>query len=178
MEKNNEFNVLRAIGALSVITIHVTSTFGTFGKDSFSYLFFESLNKFCNFAVPLFLFLSIALLINHAINKDKLNVAEFYKKRFIKTVPIFLIYVVIYYIYLKLNGKTLISITQSPWKFFSSYILQGTIYHHLYFMPIIFELYILFPVIYIITKKIRTRPAKRKQACERVPGTLLSHFDN
>lgn len=159
MEKTNklsEFSILRAIGALSVITIHSTSFYVTFSHSSLSYLFLGIINKFCNYAVPLFLFLSIALLTYNTLNKDNLNILEFYKKRFLKTIPVFILYVFIYYIYLKSKNVNLISIKEDLLTFFTSYILQGSIYHHLYFMPIIFQLYILFPIIYFFTKKIKS----------------------
>jgi len=154
-EKLNEFSILRAFGALSVIAIHTTSVFGQFEKYSFPCTFLGIINTFCNYDVPLFLFLSVYLLTSNYLKKDELKLSEFYKKRFLKTIPIFILYVIIYYFYLKLNNKQLITFSENPLHFFSSYLLQGSIYHHLYFMPIIFQLYILFPAIYFFTKKLK-----------------------
>jgi len=149
----NEFSILRAIGALSVITIHVTSTFGQFDNSSLSYLVFGIINKFCNFAVPLFLLLSVMLLIRNSLKSDNFNISNFYKRRFMKILPIYLAYIFVYYLILTIKGSSLINPINEPLKFFTSYILHGDIYYHLYFMPIIFQLYLFFPAIYWITKK-------------------------
>lgn len=153
--KFNEFSILRALGALAVITIHVTSVYGEFNSTSVSYLLFGIVNKFCNFAVPIFLFLSAALLTKNYLSKDNFKILDFYKKRFLKLVPVYLIYVAIYYFYLRYNNIFLLHPIKEPAKFFTSYILQGEIFYHLYFMVIIFQLYILFPIIYWLTKKLK-----------------------
>ncbi len=139
----------------SLSLLYTTSIFGTFNNTSMSYLIFGTINKICNFAVPLFLFLSVLLLVRKHMNDEKFEVLKFYKRRFLKTLPLYLFYVIIYYFYLKFIGANLIPFSKKPFDFFTDYILQGSIFYHLYFMPIIFQLYLLFPIIIKIAKSLK-----------------------
>lgn len=168
MEKSSEFDILRAVGTVAVVVIHTTSIFGTFNSTSMSYLIFGTINKICNFAVPLFLFLSVLLLVRKHINDEKFETLKFYKRRFLKTLPLYLFYVILYYFYLRFIGVELIPFSEKPIDFFANYILQGSIFYHLYFMPIIFQLYLLFPIIIKIAK------AVKKISLPLLPNSFLS----
>jgi peptidoglycan/LPS O-acetylase OafA/YrhL len=86
-----EIDFLRAISALAVITIHVTAKFTeipTFNNLQLSIAFIDN---FVGFAVPSFIFISGMVLFQN-YSTLQTNILTFYKKRFAKIIPIYLLF--------------------------------------------------------------------------------------
>lgn len=84
------FDILNILAALSVIFLHCNGNSFRFTAD-LAWLQAIMVEVFCYWAVPIFMMLSGANLMNY---REKYTTAEFFKKRFFKTVIPFVIYTV------------------------------------------------------------------------------------
>jgi surface polysaccharide O-acyltransferase-like enzyme len=134
-----QFDILRVAAALAVIAIHVTAAY--VGELPLAYLW----NHAVRFAVPLFIVLS-GFLLNYTDGRDAKGTAlVFYLKRLDKILWPYIIWT---FFYSCLNayilGQTNLLL------FFSTLgkdLLWGTGYYHLWFLPIILQLYLLYPLL-------------------------------
>lgn len=140
----------KGLAIIAVVSIHLVSLFSPakFTTPPFN-LFFLSLDQIMRFCVPIFIFLS-GIGLTLALNNQPIQVKPFIKKRLIKTIPLYLLW----------SGYYLATANPSQpwWHFLSnrslpSILLNGQADYHLYFVPIILKLYLVF----IIIKKL---PAK------------------
>src|SRR5574344_1600476 len=148
MGRLKEMDFLRGIGVFAVIIIHLTSTYITYPADSSTYLIWGSINRFFGFAVPLFLAISALVMTYNAKEVGGIDAGRFYLKRLSKVIFALLIWTGIYLVYLKFNGYGIVNPFSHPGEFIKEYILLGHACYHLYFIPIIIQLYLLFPLIW------------------------------
>lgn len=139
-----EIDVARAVAIMAVVLIHVSSfafaksTLGT--VDSRISLF---LNQISRFSVPLFVFISgVGLSLGY---KKEKGYFYFLSKRLRKVVPSYLVWGLIYVIVINQNYDI------STWP--KLFLKGDKIYYHLYFIPMIITLYLLFPIFYSKIKK-------------------------
>lgn len=148
MRKRYEnFDVLRAFAILGVVIIHITAPLATDGD-----LISVVLNQVARFAVPVFFILSgWGLTATNSLEKSD-GYWGFLKARLWAIVPQYLIWNVVYLFY------------SDAWEAYPSFsfdalwtILQeiflGTIYNHLYFVPIIIMFYIIYPLLLKVATK-------------------------
>ncbi len=151
-ETVREFDLARVISMLAVIMIHITAPY--MGRTSeFTVLGMNLaflLNQVTRFAVPLFLLLSGASL---GFSQSGSSPAVFYKKRAIKIGIPYLVWFSLYYVYHLLHTQPAPHVTAGA--FFRS-LLQGQSAPHLYFIIILAQCYLLYPLL--------------KQAVARRPG--------
>lgn len=102
------------------------------------------IKKLGNYGVDVFLVLS-GIGLFFSISKNKLSI--FYKNRFIRIIPEFVIITVVYAII----TKTMTAVEVFETLFFISFFIKGD--RDIWFMPFIMVLYLLFPLIYKIIKK-------------------------
>ncbi|MBI3342386.1 acyltransferase [Candidatus Curtissbacteria bacterium] len=141
-------DILKALAIIAVILIHTTSV-------SFNYVKLASIqnllifDQFLRFSVPLFVATSGYLLAIKYLNQN-LKLSEFFQKRALKLLPSYLVWTAIIYIYLHY-------FTHEPQQHYSLFeiIFLGRADYHLYFVPMLFQLYLLFPVILYLYKKNR-----------------------
>ena len=145
MEKIKEIDYFRGLATIFVILIHITSSYLTFPKNSATYQFFGSFNFALTFVVPAFLFISALVMTYQVKNKDSVNWATFISKRIFKVLSALILWSVIYTLYW--GNYENISI-----KNILNYLTLGTASYHLYFIPLIIQLYLLFPLIWGIVK--------------------------
>ncbi|WP_434642498.1 acyltransferase [Thermoanaerobacterium thermosaccharolyticum] len=144
----DEIDVLKGISIIAVLIIHTTGiAVSDLDKSSLSYIVFAVLNRFLQFAVPAFIFASSMLLMYNYSDGD--NWKLFYKKRFKNVLLPYIVWTMIYGIYLYvIYNEPLKSILTVENLFF------GGMFYHLYFIVIIVQLYVLFPVLLYIYKLI------------------------
>ncbi|MDM1293702.1 acyltransferase family protein [Sphingobacterium sp. N143] len=95
MPRSSYISVLRILAIFLVILIHSSSGYlNSYAPNSFDWNYANWINSFSRYAVPLFVTISGALLLQ----KDE-NIGPFYHKRLLKIVPPFLFWTVIYLIY-------------------------------------------------------------------------------
>ncbi|WP_053218140.1 acyltransferase [Virgibacillus senegalensis] len=144
-----ELNFIRALACLCVVMVHVTANHYSINGQTFNWatLF---LNQIARFGTPAFAIISGFLLYNQAINRG-FKLQKFVSSRFTKIVLPFVIWSIIYLIVRSYNF---------PWmqdgasiKEFVLYFLRGDSYYHLYFMIVVVQFYILFPILQFATSK-------------------------
>jgi surface polysaccharide O-acyltransferase-like enzyme len=147
VKKIEELDFARVVAMLSVIMIHVTST----------YIYVESrymifgmniafiLNQLSRFAVPMFILLSGASL---GLSRQEENCLRFYKKRFLKIGIPYLIWFTVYYFYnYGRNFKDAFAGGLDSVLIYLKSLLLGQSASHLYFIVILIQLYLLYPLL-------------------------------
>ncbi len=118
-------NLLKGFAILAVVAIHVINVF--IGRNP-SLINFD---QFLRFSVPLFTALSgLALAKKYLV---KLEIKNFYQSRLLKLLPLYILWSAIYWL-----------VTRQSFPF----------EYHLYFVPMIFQAYLIFPFILPIIRKL------------------------
>lgn len=158
-EHIHELNITRALAIIAVIMIHSTSTpVATLSSESSLFSIYVFLNIFSKFSVPAFIFLSGLVLFYNYIQKDftKKMVINFYKKRITQIVIPYIFFSVFYYAVIQFYTTRDVGLTINA--LFSIEFLQklliGKAYTHLYYIFIIVQFYLLFPIFLYFLKKI------------------------
>ena len=107
-----------------------------------------SLDQLFRFSVPLFVFISGYTL--YSKYRDNFMFLKFFLKRITKVMPWYVVWSLIIYMYI--NFTVLPGYVNYPiWKL----IFLGKVDYHLYFVSMIFQLYLLFPLLLWIFKKLK-----------------------
>ncbi len=130
-----EIDYLRGLAIIAVITIHITTYYTRMPTITNLTIVYMILIVLARYGVPLFLLVSGFVLYNK-YNKE-FNLNEFYIKRFMSVIPAYIIFSVLYEIW----NRGAIN------KEFISDLLTGGANRHLWFIILIVELYIVYPVI-------------------------------
>jgi probable poly-beta-1,6-N-acetyl-D-glucosamine export protein len=139
--RNYAIDFIKAVSILAVIIIHISTAFLDRALSfSFTFNFLLIINMFSRFAVPLF-FASSGFLLALKYHSE-LNTREFYRKRLLRIIPSYTFWFLIYYFLVFPNSFNSVL----SWKFINSY-LTGNASYQLYFIPAIFALYLLYPLI-------------------------------
>ena len=147
----NTIHYMRLMACLFVVLIHVTATpVVALTTNSLPQYFFILINQLSKPAVPIFLFIS-GFLLHHIYSDKKINLIAFYKKRLPKLVGPYVLWSLGYYfIYVKLGYYPI------DFKFVLEGLIWGTFIYHLYFMVILIQLYILYPLLHFMNTKFGT----------------------
>lgn len=142
----DEVTILNALLCLGVIVIHLTSIpVEMMDRNTLLYLLSFSLNRFLIFCVPSFIFLSGMKLYNKY--KDGLKAGSFYLNRAGKILLPYLVAVTVFFLYFYSKGWA--SVSELP-----RYFFLGTIASHFYYIVISVQLYLLFPLILWVYKRV------------------------
>ena len=142
-----KFDILRGFAIVGVILIHITAPLATDG-DLFSIV----VNQISRFAVPVYFILSgWGLTIANSFARSD-GYWDFLKKRFMSIFPLYFLWNIIYLFYTDvwhipgdLSMAMLYDISKS--------LLLGTVYNHLYFVPVILIFYVVYPILLRIANK-------------------------
>ncbi|MCX5780255.1 MAG: acyltransferase [Firmicutes bacterium] len=133
-----EFDLIRAGTALAVIAIHVTAGYMDLGLGYYW-------NHLVRFAVPLFIVMSGLVLYWRDLDDAVIPTGIFYRQRLRKIVVPYFIWTLLYSIlnaYLLHQHDLLVFLnTLGP------SLLRGSAYYHLYFLIIILQMYVLYPLL-------------------------------
>ena len=149
-ERLLELDILRGASIIGVILIHIIgASFHYWDKGSPTWFVFLTLDQLFRFSVPLFVFISGYTLYSKYARNFKYW--DFYWRRATRVLPWYFIWSLIIYIYINLTVKPGF-VNYPTWKL----ILLGKVDYHLYFVSMIFQLYLLFPVLLWLYKKFRS----------------------
>lgn len=135
-----EFDILRVVAAFSVIMIHISALY--INELSLAYY----LNQIVRYAVPLFIIMSGFLIQFSMTKKPPLSAKHFYQQRFSKLLIPYIFWSIFYSLF-NFIYSTHAWPTPDFLKTVFGHMLWGTASYHLYFMIIIFQLYLIYPVI-------------------------------
>ncbi len=142
-------DILRALAVFAVILIHSVS--GALYNASWSsqtfkiYLLFD---QFCRFSVPLFVGLS-GYTLTLRYKERSISFGEFFRRRVLRLIPWYLFWSAAILTYLRFSLFGVKAQHFPVWKV----IFLGKADYHLYFVPMISSLYLLFPLLIFLFKK-------------------------
>lgn len=138
--KLHEIHLLRGFGALGVVLLHTLAGSG------------NPVGNFLGYVIPIFIFISgFALTYTY---KDA-SIISFYKKRFGAILWPYLIFAILCYLYAMYQN--IIPQHRLNIGDFLADVALGKTYYHLWFFVILFQLYLLFPFLIKIYKKIENK---------------------
>ncbi|MCS0788562.1 acyltransferase [Cytobacillus firmus] len=144
-----EIHILRAIGCLFVVAVHVSGSFYYAHGEKYNEITLF-INQISRFGTSMFALISGFLLFYQARFKG-FNLNRFVKSRFTKIGLPFLFWSVFYFLftYFVLGVNPLVS---GEMQFLTNFFF-GNAYYHLYFMSIVFQFYLLFPLLQVFRSK-------------------------
>lgn len=150
----HELELVRGIAILAVVLIHVTAESTVkLQQGSWSQLLYLSVNKLSNFAVPVFILLSGAVLFyRYRGDWSASKALDFYMKRIKFIVIPYLLWSFFYYMY---NQWFWAGWRKLDFKLdqFAPLLLWGEASYHLYFMVIVIQLYLVFPLLMSLVER-------------------------
>lgn len=144
----HDLYILRVIATVAVIIIHTTSQSLTISAVGYYG------NQLARFAVPAFLIISGFLLFQSDLNSHFLPVTKFYRKRFHRILLPYVIWTIFYSLVLHFyfnGGQNADMIVPDLIR----HLFLGNGFTHLYFVVIIIQCYLLYPV---IRRQFQARP--------------------
>jgi len=139
-------DMFKGLAILAVVLLHIQSGLPkTVGFDNAFPQLSLALNQLLRFSVPLFVALSgYTLAIRYP--SSQLSLRHFYRRRFERIVPLYLLWFMVHALIFTLIP----SWGGNPFHWNSSQFIDllflGKIDYHLYFIPLIFQFYLLYPV--------------------------------
>ncbi|MCF6462185.1 hypothetical protein C3E89_02165 [Clostridium sp. Cult1] len=152
-----ELYYIRAIAAMGILIIHATGGFAVSSEYGSKAMYLGIfLNQFFRFGSPIFMMVSGLVLFYNYRSIDEFNSPRFYKKK-VKFILIpYILWSIIYFLYdsyvyeLSINRESLLTLGRD--------ILLGESFAHLYFIFLIFQFYIILPLL----MKYLTKPMEEK----------------
>lgn len=141
-------NFIKGLAILAVVFVHVLAYFpGIYHGDK--QILFISLDQLARFCMPVFIMLSGYGLASK-YEGEKLAYLPFIKSRILKLLPLYFLWSI--YSILIIKSVPAWSFGNQPMSIFIQ-IFFGQADYQLYFLPVIFQLYALFPFIWQLRKK-------------------------
>lgn len=148
-------DLFRGLAILAVVGIHVSGhALRIPGLSAGVLEILQTLNRLLQFAVPGFLFMT-ALVFAYQYAHKPLELGTFYRKRLTSVVQPYLVWTVLYALFTALATRLTLPNLLEPRRWLE-WILTGKAFFHLYFMVIVIQFYLLFPLLMPAFKK-RTR---------------------
>lgn len=138
----DRINVLRGIAILGVIAVHTSAHFPQ--AKGLPPVVFASIgvDVFSHYAVPLFVLLSgITLSLRYGRDKRRLHVKSFYRRRLLKIVPPYIAFSLLYLLLFTVEYGA------PPVSGMLVALATGSAYYHLWFVVLLLQLYLLFPLL-------------------------------
>ncbi|OKP87101.1 hypothetical protein A3844_11455 [Paenibacillus helianthi] len=156
-ERIPQLDIFRAVAIFAVIAIHATSRTLAETLDTSMFHPFLFINKFSQFAVPSFVFLSGFVLFYNYIDRplSGKTLGKFYSHRLIYIILPYVVFSLMYFILKMTAGHTWSMPLDEMARKLGKYLLTGTAYTHLYYIIIIIQFYILFPLMLWCLQKVR-----------------------
>jgi peptidoglycan/LPS O-acetylase OafA/YrhL len=145
-------DALRGVAILGVIAVHTSAHFTYVGSLSPVVRANIVVDVFAHFAVPLFLLLSgIALGLRYGAGALRFSARSFYARRLTKIIPPYVVFSLLYLV--------LFAVEYGPpaasWVPLA--LLSGSAYYHLWFVALLIQLYLLFPLLRSLTSRAAVR---------------------
>jgi len=148
--RDQTIDLLRFFAIAAVIGIHtIAPSFYFFPLNSLGWKFILLLDQLFRFTVPLFVAIS-GYTLTKSVQVKNYSWKDFYTRRVLRLIPDYLIWSILIYLFIIFLGTWPNYVHDYPlWSVF----LLGKADYHLYFVPMIASLYILFPIIYRVASR-------------------------
>lgn len=139
-----ELDILRAVAAFAVVMIHVTaSPLSTLPVNSRSFFWYSLLNQWSRFSIPAFVLITGLVLCYTYGQREGFKPGEFLVKRLQAIAIPYLVWTVIYMLWrTRVEGSWAKLPENLAWS-----VIRGNAMYQLYFIVLIFQYYLLFPLI-------------------------------
>lgn len=139
-----ELDILRAVAAFAVVMIHVTaSPLATLPTPTRSFFVYSLINQWSRFSIPAFVLITGIVLFYAYGRRDDFSAREFFTRRLQAIAIPYLVWTVFYMIWRTRIEGTWPQFTQNlAWS-----VVKGNAMYQLYFIVLIFQYYLLFPLI-------------------------------
>jgi probable poly-beta-1,6-N-acetyl-D-glucosamine export protein len=141
-ERIEEIHALKGICILAVCVIHATGTFLSFSAEPQNVFFF--LNHLSRFSVPVFFLASGLLLFYQYHDRHPFPLRHFWQKRSAFILIPFVVWSLVYTGYLWWENPHNLAVS---WIDNLTHIALGQGYYHLYFLFVLVQLYVIFPIL-------------------------------
>ena len=139
-------DLFRGLAILAVVGIHVSGhALRIPGLAPGTLEILQTLNRMLQFAVPSFLFMT-GLVFAYQYAHKPLEPLSFYRKRLTSVVQPYLVWTVLYALFTALASRLSLQNLLEPERWLG-WILTGKAFFHLYFMVIVIQFYLIFPLI-------------------------------
>lgn len=145
-------NLLRGIAIIAVVTIHFFAGFpGIYSASSPNSWLYVAIDQLSRFSVPLFIALS-GYGFWHKFQDKPISYFSYIKRQATKLLPLYLVVSIISYTIFIFIPHWRVAGTPDS---LAIQLITGRADYHLYFVPMIFQFYILFPLLRAIVRKFR-----------------------
>lgn len=146
-EKIEELDLLRALAAISVIVIHVTASPLVFGERGSGYHYAVTLaNQFARFSIPAFIFVTGLVLFHNYTDFRTTNWLKYFRKRVVFVLIPYVFWSAGYFFLKQFFAQKNPGLQEAAVQFGTA-LLRGDSYYHLYFVVLVFQFYLLFPLL-------------------------------
>lgn len=166
-----EYDIIRTIATFSVVIVHITAI-GIVGFEQYSphSLLTIFINRMLKYTTPVFIYLAGALIYQSYRNKPY-KYLPFLRSRFKRIIIPYALVSLMYYLLLTYMTQGVLSM-----KTFSTQLLTGSAQYHLYFIPIIIQMYLLTPVFLFLKEKVALKYLMPALAIVSYISTLMMKF--
>lgn len=146
----DETNILKAWAIIAVVILHFNAFL--FGQTrGLGWNIVLIVDQFVRFSVPLFMALSgYSLAKRYLIS---LSLKDFYLRRLVKLLPDYILWSLVIYFGMRLAFGAPLGINLLNLPDIFRTLLRGQADYQLYFVPTIFQLYVIFPLLFFLMKK-------------------------
>lgn len=139
-----ELDIIRAVAAFAVMMIHITAyPLSTLPIESKSFFWYSLLNQWSRFSIPAFVLITGLVLFLGYGRRDEFKTGEFLTKRLQSVAIPYLVWTVLYMLWrTRIEGSWPRFPERLTWS-----VVQGNAMYQLYFIVLIFQYYLLFPLI-------------------------------
>jgi len=143
-ERLSELDILRALAAIAVVLIHVTAgPLSTLARTTPSFWWNSLINQASRFSIGAFVLITGAALYYTYGDRARFSVADFYRRRLRGVVVPYVFWSAFYIL---MEAYRAHAWSGLPGRYAGS-LLRGDAYYHLYFMVLIFQFYLAFPLV-------------------------------
>lgn len=161
----DEIELLRAVSFLAIVMQHTLACFMySSGIGQGAAITSAFLLLFIRYGVPVFIFITgMVLFYNHG--EEDLHYGRFIEKRFSQVFLPYFLWTLIYFVWISLISGVSASSMASVLSRIAQMTLKGDSFYHLWFMVMILQFYLLFPLLRTLVSKFKKHPVRFMIAC-------------